>query len=167
MPQPLITRAALKAAITARELNPNHPVFPTEFWTHPVVARAVARLDTTTLIRQARTLTPITQEQLAHLTGLTQATISRIEHGRTQLRDLDRIHALLTGLGAPHPPSLKGTDPLDGYTVRAVIADNPDGHTVVLHAPTQTVAQALTHTGKPVATPLPPPPTHPEWPPPR
>ncbi len=69
----MITRAALKAAITARELNPTHPVFPTEFWTHPVVVRAVARLDVTTLIRQARTLTPITQEQLAHLTGLTQA----------------------------------------------------------------------------------------------
>ncbi|MEY9214996.1 hypothetical protein NI17_017075 [Thermobifida halotolerans] len=72
MPAPLTTRAAIEAAITARELNPDSPVFPKEFWTHP----AVARLDTTALVRQARDLTPITQEQIA----------------------------LLTGLGAPHPP---------------------------------------------------------------
>ncbi|UOE21415.1 helix-turn-helix transcriptional regulator [Thermobifida halotolerans] len=48
-------------------------------------------------------LTPITQEQLARLTGTTQATTSRIEHGHTRLRDLDRIRAFLTGLGAPIP----------------------------------------------------------------
>ncbi|WP_199860156.1 helix-turn-helix domain-containing protein, partial [Thermobifida halotolerans] len=139
---PLTTRAAIEAAITARELDPDHSVLPKEFWTHPAVAQAVARLDVTALIRQARTLTPITQEQLARLTGLTQPTISRIESGRTQPRDLARVRALLASLGAPEPAQHSGPHPLSGYTVRAVIATDPDGRTVVLHAPTQTVADA-------------------------
>ncbi|MEY9212968.1 hypothetical protein NI17_003075 [Thermobifida halotolerans] len=39
MPAPLTTRAAIEAAITARELDPTHPVFPEAFWNHPAVAR--------------------------------------------------------------------------------------------------------------------------------
>ncbi|MEY9211187.1 helix-turn-helix transcriptional regulator [Thermobifida halotolerans] len=164
--RPLATRAAIEAAITVRELNPDHPVLPAEFWTHPAVAQAVARLDITALLRRIRALTPMTQEQIARLTGTTQATISRIEHGRTQPRDLDRVRAFLTGLGAPTPETARA-NPLDGYTVRAVIAEDPDGHTVVLHVPAPALTSALSYTEPREPVPLPPPPTHPDWPPPR
>ncbi|MEY9214038.1 helix-turn-helix domain-containing protein [Thermobifida halotolerans] len=164
---PLITSTAIEAAITARELDPAHPVLPERFWTRPDVADAVARLDVTALIRRMRALTPITQDQIARLTGLTQSTISRIETGRSRLRDLARVRTVLTALGAPELPKRRRPNRLTDYTIRAVIADTPEGQTVVLHASAQDVAEVFIYTEDTETAPLPPQPTHPVWPPPR
>lgn len=160
----------------AHELG-DGPVLPPEFWDDPAVAAALAHHDPSALIRLVRELTPLSQDHIARLTGLSQAMVSQVASGARSVRNPAKRNQVFTGLGAPPAPKLDPNpaahtsgkteaDPLAGYTVRAIIADDAHGRTVVLHWPDRTTRRAIAALGPPAVTRLSPPPDHPHWPPP-
>jgi predicted XRE-type DNA-binding protein len=89
------------ACLRSHSLTPPAPSVPERVWRNADVQQALATLDfgkATRLIRQHGSLR---QEDVAQLTGLSQAFLSMLEAGRRRLTNIDKIVEFLTGLGVP------------------------------------------------------------------
>lgn len=105
------------------------PLLPLEFWQEPEMRRALAEHDMATVSRLYRARTPIKRQHLmAELVGFSQAHISRIERGLSDIK-LDTVLRFVQGLRIP--PNL--VDPvgagqyLDGYGATDPRTTVPDG----------------------------------------
>lgn len=76
---------------------------PRGFWERDEAREAVAAGDVAWVVRLLRRHTDLTQEAIAHLTGLSQGMVSRLESGKRTLRDPNRRRRAWEGLGAPQP----------------------------------------------------------------
>ncbi|MFD3667139.1 helix-turn-helix domain-containing protein [Streptomyces sp. NPDC058672] len=81
--------------------QPRIPFVSSHVWQHRDVKRALIQRDFGTLCRLIRELGGLRQEDMATLTELSQSFLSLLESGRRRLTNIDRIIALLDGLGAP------------------------------------------------------------------
>jgi hypothetical protein len=77
------------------------PLLPLEFWQEPEMRRALASHDLATVSQLYRARTPIRrQHMVADLVGFSQAHISRIERGLTEIK-LDTVLRFVQGLRIP------------------------------------------------------------------
>ncbi|MDQ1658541.1 MAG: hypothetical protein QOD41_3624 [Cryptosporangiaceae bacterium] len=77
------------------------PLLPLEFWQEPDMRRALSEHDLATVSQLYRARTPIRrQHMVADLVGFSQAHISRIERGLTEIR-LDTVLRFVQGLRIP------------------------------------------------------------------
>nr|WP_241265472.1 helix-turn-helix domain-containing protein [Streptomyces boncukensis] len=106
---------------------PPAPEVPQRVWCDPEVRHALATWDfgqTVALIRRQGSLR---QEDIAHLTGLSQAFLSMLESGRRRLTNIDKIAGFLNGLGVPPDLApLAGTAPAPPQPVTEPRADDLD-----------------------------------------
>lgn len=82
------------------------PEPPAEFWEHPPLADALAARDMGAVIREYRGhpwhgRRCVPQAQVATWGGVTQGQLSRLENGRSKVRDLDRLIAWARALRIP------------------------------------------------------------------
>lgn len=82
------------------------PQPPAEFWEHPPLADALAARDMGAVIRDYRRhpwhgRRGLPQGQVATWGGVTQGQLSRLENGRSRVRDLDRLIAWARALRIP------------------------------------------------------------------
>lgn len=84
-----------------REAQPSRPLVPTHVWHSAEVRDALTQRDFGRLCRLVREIGSLRQEDMATLTGLSQAFLSMLESGRRRLTNIDRIIVLLDGLEAP------------------------------------------------------------------
>lgn len=80
---------------------PTRPVVPPHVWHSNDVRKALAHRDFGGLCRLVREIGSLRQEDMATLTGLSQAFLSMLEAGQRRLTNIDKIIVLLAGLGAP------------------------------------------------------------------
>jgi tetratricopeptide (TPR) repeat protein len=77
------------------------PLLPLEFWQEPEMRRALADHDLATVSRLYRERTPVRrQHMVANLVGFSQAHVSRIERGLTEVK-LDTVLRFVQGLRIP------------------------------------------------------------------
>ncbi|MGI5259312.1 helix-turn-helix domain-containing protein [Streptomyces angustmyceticus] len=81
--------------------QPARPFVPTQVWTYDDVKNALAQRDFGRLCQLIRERGHLRQEDMALLTGLSQAFLSMLESGQRRLTNIDRIIVLLDGLNAP------------------------------------------------------------------
>ncbi|UYB40930.1 helix-turn-helix domain-containing protein [Streptomyces sp. Je 1-4] len=89
------------ACVRSRTLNQHALSVPERVWRSQEIQQALASWDfgkATRLIRQQGSLR---QDDIAHLTGLSQAFLSMLESGHRRLTNIDKIVEFLTGLGVP------------------------------------------------------------------
>ncbi|QNA72047.1 helix-turn-helix transcriptional regulator [Streptomyces sp. So13.3] len=91
------------AACTRLEaaLVPELPRVPSRVWRDPAVQGALADWDFGLASRLIRQRSSLRQEDLAGLTGLSQAFLSMLESGSRRLTNIDKITAFLGGLEVP------------------------------------------------------------------
>lgn len=77
------------------------PGVPERVWQHADVRHALAELDFGLASRLIRERGSLRQEDVARLTGLSQAFLSMLESGRRRLTNIDKIIEFLEGVGAP------------------------------------------------------------------
>ncbi|WP_435220749.1 helix-turn-helix domain-containing protein [Streptomyces sp. Tue6028] len=77
------------------------PTVPGNVWLDPDVRSALAAWDFGRASRLIRQRGGLRQEDMAQLTGLSQAFLSMMESGRRRLTNVDKIIEFLTGLGVP------------------------------------------------------------------
>ncbi|WP_094219537.1 helix-turn-helix domain-containing protein [Streptomyces diastatochromogenes] len=77
------------------------PTVPGSVWFDPDVRGALAAWDLGRASRLIRLRGGLRQEDMAELTGLSQAFLSMLESGRRRLTNIDKIVEFLTGLGVP------------------------------------------------------------------
>ncbi|MDT0266575.1 helix-turn-helix domain-containing protein [Streptomyces sp. DSM 44915] len=70
-------------------------------WAEPEVQSAIAARDFGALCRLVRGHAQLRQEDLAELSGLSQAFLSMLEQGNRRLTNIDKIIDLVNGLGVP------------------------------------------------------------------
>ncbi|MCX5155794.1 MULTISPECIES: helix-turn-helix domain-containing protein [unclassified Streptomyces] len=83
------------------EAAPALPVVPERVWQDAGVQQAFAALDFGKASRLIRQRGSLRQEDMARLTGLSQAFLSMLESGRRRLTNIDKIIEFLAGVGAP------------------------------------------------------------------
>ncbi|MET7713779.1 helix-turn-helix domain-containing protein [Streptomyces sp. NPDC005407] len=76
-------------------------VVPDRVWSDRAVRQALAAWDFGQVSRLVRQRGSLRQDDMAHLTGLSQAYLSMLESGARKLTHIDKIVQFLTGLGAP------------------------------------------------------------------
>lgn len=77
------------------------PTVPEHVWLDPEVRSALAGLDFGRASRLIRLRGGLRQEDMAQVTGLSQAFLSMLESGSRRLTNIDKIVEFLTGLGVP------------------------------------------------------------------
>lgn len=77
------------------------PRVPSRVWELPEVQRALLQHDFGYVCMQVRRHASLRQEDLALLTGLSQAFLSMLEGGARRLTSIDKIVQLLDGLDVP------------------------------------------------------------------
>jgi transcriptional regulator with XRE-family HTH domain len=70
-------------------------------WRDVVVQESLGELDFGRLSKRLREIVPLRQDDLAHLVGLTQGYLSRLEAGKVRLTHIDRIIEFLDAVGTP------------------------------------------------------------------
>lgn len=81
--------------------EPLRPLVPPQVWGYEDVRDALVRRDFGRLCQLVREYGRLRQEDMAILTGLSQAFLSMLESGQRRLTNIDRITVLLDGLDAP------------------------------------------------------------------
>lgn len=79
---------------------------PPHVWLKSSIQQALVERDFGTLCKLVREIGGLRQEDLAALTGLSQAFLSMLESGTRRLTNIDKIIILLDGLAVP--PELTG-----------------------------------------------------------
>ncbi|MFK4222128.1 helix-turn-helix domain-containing protein [Streptomyces sp. NPDC019890] len=92
-------------AITAERLPVEQSV-PHQFWLDTDVQQALVERELGALCQLVSKLGGLRQEDLAMLTGLSQAFLSMLESGARRLTNIDKIIILLEGVNTP--PELTG-----------------------------------------------------------
>ena len=82
-------------------VHPPRPFVPPQVWARQDVTDALLHKDFGRLCQLVREYGHLRQEDIALLTGLSQAFLSMLEAGQRRLTNLDRIIVLLDGLDAP------------------------------------------------------------------
>ncbi|MFI1163286.1 helix-turn-helix domain-containing protein [Streptomyces sp. NPDC020801] len=82
-------------------VQPARPFVPSDVWACQDVRPALLHRDFGRLCRLVRENGHLRQEDMALLTGLSQAFLSMLESGQRRLTNIDRIIVLLDGLNAP------------------------------------------------------------------
>ncbi|WP_369251065.1 helix-turn-helix domain-containing protein [Streptomyces sp. R41] len=77
------------------------PAIPPDVWGDREAQGALVERDFGALCLRVRELTSMRQDDLALLTGLSQPYLSMLESGQRRLTNIDRIVALLDGMGVP------------------------------------------------------------------
>ncbi|MFE9407314.1 helix-turn-helix domain-containing protein [Streptomyces sp. NPDC006704] len=77
------------------------PPVPSHVWARQDVRQALEQRDFGRFCRLVRQYGELRQEDMANLTELSQSFLSLLEAGRRRLTNIDRIIALLDGLGVP------------------------------------------------------------------
>ncbi|MEV6948311.1 helix-turn-helix transcriptional regulator [Streptomyces sp. NPDC051172] len=77
------------------------PSVPEHVWRNIDVQQALAAWDFSQVTRLIRQHGSLRQDDVAQLTGLSQAFLSMLEAGRRRLTNIDKIAEFLTGLGVP------------------------------------------------------------------
>lgn len=96
------------------------PTVPTEVWARVDVQDALFARDFGRLCHLVRTASGLRQNDMADLTGLSQAFLSMLESGARRLTNIDKIVELLHGLDTP--------EELTGPMLRLPAwTDGPDG----------------------------------------
>ncbi|SOE32516.1 Helix-turn-helix [Streptomyces sp. OK228] len=85
----------------SRNLDVHTPIVPDHVWSDPSVRDALAAWDFGSASRLIRLLGSLRQDDMAQLTGLSQAFLSMLESGDRRLTNVDKIIEFLTGLGIP------------------------------------------------------------------
>ncbi|MFE7585928.1 helix-turn-helix domain-containing protein [Streptomyces gardneri] len=93
--------ALCAACARAHTLDRHTPSVPARVWRDPDVRQALAAWDFGRASRLIRQRGSLRQEDLAQLTGLSQAFLSMLESGSRRLTNIDKIVEFLAGLGAP------------------------------------------------------------------
>ncbi|GAA3761985.1 helix-turn-helix domain-containing protein [Salinactinospora qingdaonensis] len=90
---------------------------PQDFWQQPDTARAASNLDLVTIVQLLRSRARLTQESIARLMDISQASVSKLESGHP-LQNLSKVRRGLEGLGVSqegtaraHLPPRKGKQP--------------------------------------------------------
>ncbi|MDN5852475.1 MAG: helix-turn-helix domain-containing protein [Actinomycetia bacterium] len=107
------------------------PEPPADFWEHPLVSDALTARDMGAVIRAYRQhpwhgRRGLSQSNLAEWGGVTQGQLSRIENGRSRVRDIDRLIAWARVLRIPEQilwftiPHDPPTEPGPSRSMRAV-----------------------------------------------
>lgn len=81
--------------------TPASPRVPEQVWNMPEVRLALKQRDFGRLCTLVRSLGRLRQDDLAQLTGLSQAFLSMLESGDRKLTNIDKVVMLLDGLNAP------------------------------------------------------------------
>ncbi|WP_280923668.1 helix-turn-helix domain-containing protein [Streptomyces roseochromogenus] len=102
--------------------QPARPFVPTHVWACQDVRDALLHKDFGKLCQLVREYGHLRQEDMALLTGLSQAFLSMLESGHRRLTNIDRIVVLLDGLNAPVD--------ITGPMLRPVAAPGPPLRTV-------------------------------------
>ncbi|WP_301364615.1 helix-turn-helix domain-containing protein [Streptomyces xanthophaeus] len=98
------------------------PAVPDRVWQDGAVRQAFAALDFGRASRLIRQRGSLRQEDMARLTGLSQAFLSMLESGSRRLTNIDKIIEFVAGLGAPaelvqlplpRPPGTAPPPPVD------------------------------------------------------
>ncbi|MEN8649084.1 helix-turn-helix transcriptional regulator [Streptomyces sp. 21So2-11] len=77
------------------------PAVPDRVWQDPEVREALSAWDFGQVSRLLRQRSSLRQDDMAQLTGLSQAFLSMLESGARRLTNIDKIIEFLTGLGTP------------------------------------------------------------------
>ncbi|SEC21448.1 Helix-turn-helix domain-containing protein [Streptomyces misionensis] len=85
----------------SRTLERQAPTVPDNVWSDPDVRSALGAWDFGRASRLIRLRGGLRQEDMAQLTGLSQAFLSMLESGRRRLTNIDKFTEFLTGLGVP------------------------------------------------------------------
>ena len=80
---------------------PEVPVVPDRVWQDPEVRAALADWDFGLASRLVRRRGSLRQDDIAAMTGLSQAFLSMLESGSRKLTNIDRVVQFLNGIGAP------------------------------------------------------------------
>ncbi|MGW1006466.1 helix-turn-helix domain-containing protein [Streptomyces sp. NPDC002520] len=102
---------------------PVRPFVPPHVWARPDVRDALLERDFGKLCHLVRKHGHLRQEDMALLTGLSQAFLSMLESGQRRLTNIDRIIVLLGGLNAPVDitgPMLRPVATVPGPPLRTV-----------------------------------------------
>ncbi|WP_435211976.1 helix-turn-helix domain-containing protein [Streptomyces sp. bgisy034] len=89
------------ACARSRTWENNTPIVPEHVWFDPDVRSALVVWDFGQVSRLIRLRGALRQEDMAQLTGLSQAFLSMLESGGRRLTNIDKIVEFLTGLGVP------------------------------------------------------------------
>lgn len=82
-------------------LEEHTPIVPEHVWSDPNVRDALAAWDFGRSSRLIRLRGSLRQDDMAQLTGLSQAFLSMLESGSRRLTNIDKIVEYLSGLGVP------------------------------------------------------------------
>lgn len=119
--------ARCSACVRSRALLRNIPTVPEHVWRDPDVRQALADWDFGQASRLLRQRGSLRQENVAQLTGLSQAFISMLESGSRRLTNIDKIVEFLAGLGVPAElvplPLPRPTPPLSRPTADMIDGD--------------------------------------------
>lgn len=89
------------ACLRSRDMPPATPSVPERVWRNVDVQQALAAWDFSQVARLIRQHGSLRQDDVAQLTGLSQAFLSMLEAGRRRLTNIDKIAEFLSGLGVP------------------------------------------------------------------
>ena len=95
------TDAVCFACARTRVLHASLPIVPEHVWFDPDVRVALGAWDFGQVSRLIRLRGALRQEDMAQLTGLSQAFLSMLESGSRRLTNIDKIIEFLAGLGVP------------------------------------------------------------------
>lgn len=107
--------------INTRE--PEWPHVPAHVWHRPEVQQSLLSRDFGRLCQLIRQLCRLRQEDLAAVTGLSQAYLSMLESGSRRLTHIDKIIRMLEGLQAPREllgPMLLGQGPSGHHSLSSI-----------------------------------------------
>lgn len=108
----------------------NAPRIPERIWQDAEVRGALAAWDFGKVSRLIRQRGSLRQDDLAQLTGLSQAFLSMLESGTRRLTNIDKIIEFLTGLGTPADlvplPLPRRTGPATAHQPRNPLSDDLD-----------------------------------------
>ncbi|WP_252922973.1 MULTISPECIES: helix-turn-helix domain-containing protein [unclassified Streptomyces] len=93
--------ALCSVCIRAHAVDRHTPTVPARVWRDPDVRQALAAWDFGQASRLVRQRGSLRQEDVAQLTGLSQAFLSMLESGGRRLTNIDKIVEFLAGLGVP------------------------------------------------------------------
>lgn len=85
----------------SRPVEPHLPAVPEHVWSDPDVRGALVAWDFGRVSSLIRLRGSLRQDDLAQLTGLSQAFLSMLEAGSRRLTNIDKIVQFLTGLSVP------------------------------------------------------------------
>ncbi|KPI16938.1 helix-turn-helix domain protein [Actinobacteria bacterium OK006] len=105
-------RCAMCARVRRFDTQPG-PRIPDTVWLDPEVHAAIAAWEFGRASRLIRARSGLRQDDMAHMTGLSQGFLSMLESGARRLTNLDKVSTFLRGLGTPDallPPPFREHD---------------------------------------------------------